>query len=68
MRSGDTSSSIGHGAVESEGHWFRLTEEGRTVWTFPIPSAFEYKMDKPFFHFFSASVRSSYQLRGGALS
>lgn len=50
------STSIGHGAAESEIYWFRLTSEGR-VWTFRLPTPFEYKVDKPFFHVFAGPDR-----------
>lgn len=51
------STSIGHGAAESENYWFRLTSEGRLVWTFKLPAPFEYRVDKPFFHVFSGNSR-----------
>ncbi|KAH7883057.1 hypothetical protein F5I97DRAFT_1831888 [Phlebopus sp. FC_14] len=44
-----------------EKYWFRLVDikMDRVVWTFSIPEVFEYKQDKPFFHYFSGTVLKS---------
>jgi len=51
----NASTCIGHGATESENYWFRLICEGKLVWTFPLPTRFEYMVDKPFFHIFAGT-------------
>ncbi|KAH7909183.1 hypothetical protein BJ138DRAFT_261222 [Hygrophoropsis aurantiaca] len=42
-----------------EKYWFRLVDvkTDRVVWMFSIPEVFEYKKDKPFFHYFSGTSR-----------
>jgi len=57
LTGGRGSSSIGHGATESDDYWFRVTDGGKTVWQFKIPADFRYGADKPFFHVFSGSSR-----------
>jgi hypothetical protein len=49
----------GHGVRLKEKYWFRLVDmkTDRVVWTFSIPEVFEYTKDKPFFHYFSGTVR-----------
>jgi len=57
LTGGRGSSSIGHGATESDDYWFRVTDGGKTVWQFKIPAVFRYGADKPVFHVFSGSSR-----------
>lgn len=42
-----------------EKYWFRLVDikTDRVVWMFSVPEVFEYNKDKPFFHYFSGTVR-----------
>ncbi|KIJ64783.1 hypothetical protein HYDPIDRAFT_167598 [Hydnomerulius pinastri MD-312] len=48
-----------HGLRLKEKYWFRLVDvkTDRVVWMFSVPEVFEYKKDKPFFHYFSGSTR-----------
>lgn len=48
-----------HGLRLKEKYWFRLVDikTDRVVWMFSVPEVFEYNKDKPFFHYFSGTVR-----------
>ncbi|KAF9011955.1 hypothetical protein BDQ17DRAFT_1537762 [Cyathus striatus] len=57
-RDDDISSSQPQDISEAEKYWFRLVDDnGRTVWVFRIPAAFEYREDLPFFHVFKGRSR-----------
>ena len=54
-----------HGLRLKEKYWFRLVDikTDRVVWMFSVPEVFEYNKDKPFFHYFSGTVRSCFAIQ-----